>query len=226
MPGARLSRRWPARCIGWLLVILLVGTVPAVAEESVAIFNGKDLTGWEGNMAYWSVVDGVIVGKLESAKVSTYLVTKEKYRDFRLTCTVKQVVRNSHSGIAYWGWVDPAQDWTYHGHLAMFPHPWGIWDLYGRESIVDGSKTPAPKVGKETDWNTMEILCIGDRVRVAVNGTLCIDFTDPEPKRLMAGPIGLQLHSGGRAEIHFKDLRLGAHPADQMLTVKPLPSGT
>jgi Domain of Unknown Function (DUF1080) len=222
MRRARQRRRPPALGIVWLLVILSGGIAPA--EDRVSIFNGKDLTGWEGNMSYWSVVDGVIVGKLESAPVSTYLVTKQKFRDFRLICTVKQVVRNSHSGIAYWGWVDPEEDWTYHGHLAMFPHPWGIWELYGRESLVDGSKTPAPQVGKDTDWNTMEILCLGDRVRVAVNGTLCVDFTDPEPWRLTSGPIGLQLHSGGKTEIQFKKLRLSKNPSDRMLTVRSRPS--
>jgi hypothetical protein len=54
---------------------------------------------------------------------------------------------------------------------------------------------------------------------VAVNGTLCIDFTDPEPQRLVRGPIGLQLHSGGRAEIRFRDLKLSTDPEDKMLTV-------
>ena len=198
---------------------LAVSLSPAWAEKTVRIFNGKDLTGWEGNPAYWSVLDGVIVGKLDGAKVSTYLVTKKRFRAFRLIVTVKQVVKNAHSGIAYWGYVDPENDWTYHGHLAMFPTPWGIWDLYGRSGIVDGSKTPAPQVGKENDWNTMEILALAGRVRVAVNGTLCIDFTDPEPQRLVRGPIGLQLHSGGPAEIHFRDFKLSTDPEDKLLTV-------
>ena len=192
---------------------------PAGAEKSERIFNGRDLSGWQGNPAYWSMQDRTIVGKLPGTNVSTYLVTRKRYRNFRLIVTVKQVVKNAHSGIAYWGYVDPENDWTYHGHLAMFPSPWGIWDLYGRSGIVDGSKTPAPQVGKEQDWNTLEILTIGPRVRVAVNGTLCIDFTDPEPQRLVRGPIGLQLHSGGPAEIHFRDFRLSTDPEDKLLTV-------
>lgn len=192
----------------------------AAGETGVPVFNGKDLDGWEGNPKYWSVQDGVIVGKLDSAAVSTYLVTKQKYRDFRFIATVKEVVRNAHSGISYWGWVERANDFTYHGHLAMFPSPWGIWDLYGRNGIVNGGATPAPKVGKEQDWNTLEILALGDRVRIAVNGTQCVDFTDPQPSRLLWGPIGLQLHSGGKAEIRFKDLKLSVRPEDRLLTIK------
>ena len=53
---------------------------------------------------------------------------------------------------------------------------------------------------------------LGGRVRVAVNETLCIDFTDPEPQRLVRGPIGLQLHSGGPAEIHFRDFKFSTDP--------------
>ncbi len=211
-----------ARRSGWWFAIACWITLtfsPAWAEKTVRIFNGTDLTSWEGNPAYWSVQNGTIMGKLDGAKVSTYLVTKKRYRDFRLIVTVRQVRRNAHSGIAYWGYVDPENDWTYHGHLAMFPSPWGIWDLYGRSGIVDGSKTPAPQVGKEDDWNTLEILALGSRVRVAVNGTLCIDFTDPEPWRLVRGPIGLQLHSGGPAEIHFRDFKFSTDPEDRMLTV-------
>jgi 3-keto-disaccharide hydrolase len=194
--------------------------VPAEAEKLASVFDGRSLKGWEGNPAYWSVKDGMIVGRLASAKWSTYLVTKKRYRNFRFLCSMREVVRNAHSGISYWGYVDPDNNWTYHGHLVVVPSPWGIWDLYGRSGLVEGTKTPAYRVGHEKEWNEIEILAIGDRVRVAVNGTLCIDFTDPEPWRLVRGPLGLQLHSGGPAEIEFKDLRISADPEDRMLTVR------
>src|SRR4051812_21107813 len=62
----------------------------APAPETIDLFNGKDLDGWEGHSKYWSVVDGAIVGKnTEKVPVSTYLVTKKKYSDFRLTARVK-----------------------------------------------------------------------------------------------------------------------------------------
>src|SRR5262245_36400251 len=68
-------------------------------EEKVEIFNGKDLTGWEGHEQHWSVKDGVIVGKnTGEVKVSTYLLTKRKFSDFRLTARVKLVESEMHSG--------------------------------------------------------------------------------------------------------------------------------
>ena len=74
-------------------------------SETLTLFNGKDLDGWQGHKdKYWSVVDGVIVGKnTEPVPVSTYLVTDRKFSDFRLLATVKLVTSEMHSGIAMWG---------------------------------------------------------------------------------------------------------------------------
>ena len=60
-------------------------------------------------------------------------------------------------------------------------------------------------------------------MRVVVNGVVCIDYTDPEPFRLVRGPIGLQLHSGGAAEIHFKEIQVANDPEDRLLTVQRTP---
>jgi hypothetical protein len=47
---------------------------------------------------------------------------------------------------------------------------------------VDGG--PAKKVGKQHDWNDLEILAQGNRVRVVVNGTQVVDWRDPDPDRI------------------------------------------
>jgi hypothetical protein len=197
---------------------------PEGATQAVKLFNGKDLDGWEGHKELWSVQDGVIVGKNTSPlKVSTYLLTKRNYRDFRLTATVKLVKSEMHSGIAFWGRVAPEKGdkYTYAGHLVMFPSGWGMYDLYGRGGLpVDPA--PAKKVGEQHDWNDLEILAVGDRVRVAVNGSAVIDWREPDPARIKDGPIGLQLHSNEEPqEVHFKDLNLTVSPKeDKLLTVK------
>ena len=102
----------------------------------------------------------------------------------------------------------------------MFPSGWGMYDLFGRNGLpVDGN--PAKKVGKQHDWNDLEILAQGNRVRVAVNGTQVVDWRDPEPQRIKEGPIGLQLHSNAEAqEVHFKDLTLTTFPEDKLTTLK------
>jgi Domain of Unknown Function (DUF1080) len=193
-------------------------------SETIELFNGKDLEGWEGNPELWSVKDGVIVAKnKEEIKVSTYLLTKKKYTDFRLKSKVKLVESEMHSGIAFWGRnaPDKGDKYTYAGHLVMFPSGWGMYDLFGRGGLpVDGG--PAKKVGKQHDWNDLEILAQGNRVRVAVNGVAVVDWRDPEPDRIKEGPIGLQLHSNKvPQEVQFKDLILTTFPPeDKLLTVK------
>lgn len=193
-------------------------------SETYALFNGKDLTGWVGHADKWSVQDGVIVGKnRDEVKVSTYLQTEKTYTDFRLTARVKLVESEMHSGIAFWGHTAPehGDKFTYAGHLVMFPSGWGMHDLFGRRNLPPSGE-PAKKVGKQHDWNDLEILAQGNRVRVAVNGTEVIDWRDPEPDRIKAGPIGLQLHSNKvPQEVHFTDLKIETFPKeDKLITVK------
>src|SRR5262249_49161086 len=113
-------------------------------SETFDLFNGKDLKGWEGYEDLWSVKEGEIVGKNdEEVKVSTYLLTKKKFTDFRLLATVKLVKSEMHSGIAFWGSTGPEVvpenlrkervQYTYAGHLVMFPSGWGMYDLFGRQ---------------------------------------------------------------------------------------------
>lgn len=218
------------RLIGWGLVFgtawLLAVTASATPQGEgdkkgdtieLKLFNGKDLKGWEGHEKYWSVQDGVIVGKnIKPVPVSTYLLYKRNFRDFHLKASVKLVQSEMHSGIAFWGRKAPERkdEYTYAGHLVMFPSGWGMYDLYGRNMLPVDPK-PAIKVGKQHDWNDLEIWAVGDRVRVKVNGTQVVDWRDPEPKRIMTGPIGLQLHSNSvPQEVHFKGLVLTTNPRD------------
>jgi len=194
-------------------------------RETIKLFNGKDLTGWVGHPELWSVVDGVIVGKnKEPVKVSTYLLTERKdFTDFRLLATVKLVESEMHSGIALWGRNAPehGDKYTFAGHLVMFPSGWGFYDLFGRGGLpVDGA--PAKKVGKQHDWNDLEILAQGNRIRLVANGILVADWRDPKADAMYEGPIGLQLHSNMvPQEIHFKNLELTTFPEDKLLTVQP-----
>jgi hypothetical protein len=192
-------------------------------SETIKLFNGKNLDGWVGHTRLWSVKDGVIVAKnTEPIKVSTYLLTKRKFTDFRLVFSAKLVESEMHSGIAMWGRVAPEQkdEFTYKGHLVMFPSGWGLYDLYGRNGLpVDTA--PAKAAGKQHDWNDMEILAQGNRIRLVVNGKQVVDWRDPEPDRILEGPIGLQLHSNTvDQEIHFKGLVLTTFPEDKLTTVK------
>jgi len=200
-------------------------------SKSLNLFDGKTLDGWSGYQDLWSVKDGVIIAKnTKPLKFSTYLLTKDSFSDFRVIFSAKLVESEMHSGISFWGEVRPGvskepekdrSEHTYAGHLVMFPSGYGMYDLFGRNGLgVDGG--PAKKVGKQHDWNDIEVLAQGNRVRVAINGSAVVDWRDPEPKRIKVGPIGLQLHSNSiPQEIHFKGLCLETFPKeDRLITVK------
>jgi hypothetical protein len=201
-----------------------IAKLPA-SEKPVHLFNGIDLTNWEGQIGkYWSVEQGAIVGRNSKANgpaFSTYLVTPQKYRNFRLIFEARLVTSEMHSGIALWGkTVEKGGDpFSYQGHLVMFPSGYGFYDLYGRNMIYQDKGQAAKRAGKQHDWNRMEILAIGDRIRFVINGTLAADWTDPKPELCQAGPIGLQLHQNKVAqEVQFRGLILTTDPEDHVVT--------
>jgi hypothetical protein len=226
------------RCTLVLLVALFLGlNMPLRADEKeppnvppregkserLELFDGKDIADWDGHKELWSVEKGEIVGKnSKPIPVSTYLLTKKKFTDFQLVFSAKLAESEMHSGIALWGEVSPdrGDPFTYKGHLVMFPSAWGLYDLYGRNGLkVDAG--PAKKVGKQHDWNDMEIFAQGNRIRLVANGVLVVDWRDPEPDRIKEGPIGLQLHSNNvPQEVRFKGLVLTTFPDDKRLEGK------
>ena len=75
------------------------------------LFNGTDLTGWEGLPQFWSVKDGAITGqttKENPAKGNTFLVWKGgDVQDFELRLSYK-IVANNDKGFANSGIQVPA----------------------------------------------------------------------------------------------------------------------
>jgi hypothetical protein len=126
-----------------------------------------------------------------------------------------------HSGISLWGKnVEKKGDaFSYQGHLVMFPSNYGYYDLYRRNSVYKDKDKVAKKSGKQHDWNRMEILAIGNRIRHVINGKLVADWSDPKPELCETGPIGLQLHSNKvPQEFHFRGLILTVNPEDRIVT--------
>jgi hypothetical protein len=119
------SKLLSALTIGAAL-IAQTALVSGAEEGFVEIFNGKDLTGWEGNPKLWSVQDGAITGQTTAdnpAKRNTFLIwTNGTVADFELRCSFKLTPGDSkgfaNSGIQYRSKVaDPAY-WVVHGYQA------------------------------------------------------------------------------------------------------------
>jgi type 1 glutamine amidotransferase len=201
-------------------------------SKAVSLFNGRDFEGWEGHVdPYWSVENGEIVAKNTAEnppKVSTYLLTKKPYRNFRLLFEGKLVTSEMHSGVAIWGkkFEKDGETSSYQGHLVMFPSGWGLYDLFRRNGLSGDQqgRAKAASAGRQHDWNRMEILAIGSRIRLAVNGKEVFDWTDPKPEMCGEGPIGLQLHSNKvPQEVRFRGLVLVENPQDMLVTAEPTP---
>jgi hypothetical protein len=73
-------------------------------DGSQVLFNGKDLTGWDGDPRLWSVKDGVIHGETtaeNAAKGNTFLIWKDgTTKDFELRLLYRCNAANN-SGIQY-----------------------------------------------------------------------------------------------------------------------------
>jgi hypothetical protein len=77
---------------------------PAEPSDMQCIFNGKDLTGWDGDPRLWSVKDGVIHGETTAenpAHGNTFLIwTGGVTKDFELRLSFRCSAANN-SGIQY-----------------------------------------------------------------------------------------------------------------------------
>src|SRR5215212_248930 len=87
--------------------LVVAAFVATAADESgfKSMFNGDDLTGWDGNTKLWTVQDGAITGKTgtepdNKLTHNTFLVwTNGTVDDFELRFSYKMVGGNS--GVQY-----------------------------------------------------------------------------------------------------------------------------
>ena len=185
--------------------VVLAFAAPAVAGEAddqgfVAIFNGKDLTDWDGNPDFWSVKDGAIHGettKEKPTKGNTFCIWRGgMLEDYELLITFR--VNSGNSGIQHRS-VDCGK-WGVGGYQAEVcnsPAVGFLYDERGRGSLVnvgqklviaeDGKKEVVGKLGdskeiyktyKPQDWNAYRIVAQGNHIQQFLNGVPTIDLVD------------------------------------------------
>ncbi len=188
------------------------------------IFNGKDLTGWQGLVENpiarskmtkeqlaakqavsdaklsesWSVKDGMIC----FTGTGDNLCTKQSYGDFELIIDWK-ISKNGDSGIYLRG-SPQVQIWdTSRVDVGAQVGSGGLYNNTANRNPLVVADNP---IG---DWNTLRITMIGERVTVYLNGILVVDkvvmenYWDRKIPIFPQGPIELQAHG---TELAFRNV--------------------
>ncbi|MCF7956848.1 MAG: DUF1080 domain-containing protein [Phycisphaerae bacterium] len=192
----------------------------------VALFNGKDLTGWKGLLsqpndnpikrselsaeklaeeqakanenlkAHWSVQDGVLMFDGQGFSC----VTEKDYKNFEMLVDWKIVNPRGDSGIYLRG-TPQIQIWD------PGQHHIGSGGLYNNKT--NSSKPLVTADNPIGQWNTFRIKMINQRVTVHLNGQLVVDntilenFWNRELPIFPSGQIELQCHGD---PIHFRNI--------------------
>jgi hypothetical protein len=182
--------------------------------NAVSLFDGKTLSGWEGNLDWFRVEDGAIVaGSLKKAVPrNEFLCTTKAYGDFELRLKVKLLgdPAQANAGIQIRSRRIPNHNEMIGYQADMGQHYWGcLYDESRRNKIL---AQPAGDVLKKAlkpgDWNQYVIRCEGRRVQVWLNGVQTVDYTEPDESIEQTGLIGLQIHSGPPSEAWYKNIQI------------------
>ena len=221
-------------CLAWLF--LIQGSL-AIEPGFTSIFNGKDLSGWDGEEGLWRVVDGAIEGgKPDGGPVerSSFMFWREgELKDFHLK--LKCRITKGNSGIQY---------------RSRNPHGYGVRGYQAEVAGLlstgflhqQGKSGPKPRVGQSVineggkgviigevsdtkwmmkepyyvqgEWADYDIIVRGNHHLHYVNGYPCIEYIDRDEideegkKRVPKGLLALQVHSGKEMKVWFKDIRI------------------
>ena len=195
---------------------------PKTPKGFTALFNGKDLDGWQGNIdmkqrvtmpkekqadfiaartktafEHWTVKDGVI--HMDS-KGGVSLQTVKDYGNFELYLDWK-IAAKGDSGLYLRG-QPQVQIWDSEnagGATGMHRNS-GSGGLYNNPA-GDKAIFPLKKADKPVgEWNTFHITMIGEEVTVELNGVVVVDkgtlanYFDKGKPLPTKGPIELQFH--------------------------------
>lgn len=233
------------------LFAFLTSSLAAAAEPPdgfQAIFNGKDLTGWEATGDYWSVKDGCLTGVTDgSLKYNRFIIWRGgagknggTLKNFELRVQVK-VTPGGNSGLNYRSTHRPDLGEAvvtgyqcdvvpgradYNGMLyeergrRILAHTGEkvIIDPEGQPWAVD--KLPI-KEFKPDEWHEYRVLVQGNHHQHWIDGHQTVDVIDLDEKnRALDGILGVQVHVGPAMQIQYRDFFL-KHLSDDLPIISP-----
>lgn len=215
-------------------LLLFAASVVAVGDEPPKgferIFNGKDLSEWDGNAKYWSVKEGAMTGVTDgSLKYNRFIVWKgEPLKNFELRVKVK-VTKGGNSGLNYRSKVRPdlGEEVVTGYQCDVVPehaeYDGMLYEERGRrilahtaENVIIDDKGQPWVVGelpkntfKADEWHEYRVLVQGNHHQHWIDGQPTADVIDLDEKnRALSGVLGVQVHVGPAMTIQYKDFFL------------------
>lgn len=211
MPMLRKTRIPDRRTfIATISALPALGIAPGAEEEFVPLFNGKDLTGWEGDPFLWKVENGMIVGRSPGIGYNDFLTTEKEYGDFVLRFEIRLLHNVGNSGIQVRSRRAPGSMEMIGYQADVGPSWWGsLYDESRRRvTLAKPSEATLRRALKVDAWNEYEVQAIGKRIVLKLNGTVTVDYTEDDDAIEQTGLIGLQVHSGPPLEVRFRNIRI------------------
>jgi HEAT repeat protein len=188
-------------------------TIPNLSTGA-PIFDGKSLSGWEGNTNVWRVRDGVIVGgSMNGNPQNEFLATTRSYTNFSLRLEYKLAGTEGfiNGGVQFRSVriANPPNEMR--GYQADIGANFSgcLYDESRRNTVLArAGEDLVKKIEKPGDWNSYEVRARGPRIQIWLNGQHTVDYTEADATIPLDGVIALQIHGGSKAEISFRNLTL------------------
>ncbi len=224
-----------------LAAFLLASLVPfcAAEDEFLSLFNGKDLTGWDGNPELWSVKDGCITGTTtgpEQLAYNQFVIWRGGVvENFELRAKIKQSGNNS--GIQYRSKELPENgEWSVGGYQCDI-HPVAannamVYEERGRGIVCRNGQSVVtdpggaswlvaerePVEANVAQWHEYTIVARGNHLVHMIDGRVTVDLVDhDETKRSLKGILAIQIHRGPAMHVQIKDVMLKQLPKGGMI---------
>ncbi len=190
-------------------------------DESLPLFDGESLAGWEGN-AYWFRIEkdavggnAIVAGRLdEKIPHNEFLCTTQNYDNFELRLEVKLVGEGDNAGIQFRS-KRVSDSTEVSGYQADVGNAWNrpVWGALYDESrrkkmLVEGDADALARLIKADDWNSLRIVCKDNQIEIFVNGEKTIQYSETDEAIPSYGIIGLQIHSGPPTEAWYRNIRV------------------
>jgi HEAT repeat protein len=196
--------------------------------QFTSVFDGVSLKGWKQSGKVFRVEEGAIVGgSLEKAigRGNDYICLEGEYGNFELRLEARIKGTDSPNGGIHLR-SSRTQASGYQADLGSAYYGC-LYDEVRRSRMLAYAN---PKQQIETgQWIAYRIRCEGTRIRIWINGTQTVDYTEKEPGIAASGAIGLQSHANHASETWYRNIRvrkLDGTELEVTPTVQPTPTPT